>query len=170
MELLNRYICLANKTIIPKIEMCFFSYRIRFLGLALIIVSFPFAYLYFWGGRPEFFNVKIYALVSAYLETRYFVVAQTNILDEVAAVFFIAGLTLFSFSKERKEKVLYNNFRVKALFRAVLVTSIFWMLGFLLIYGMAIFIISSFVFIFYLICYNIIFRYYIYRDSNSNNS
>ena len=147
---------------LPKLFL--FPYRSKIYGLILILISFVFAWLYFKGGKPEFFNVRIFAVVSAYLETRYFVWAQTNILDELAAIFLIAGTTLFSFSEEKLESELINSFRIKALFNALFLTIVFWIIIILLIYGLAIFMISSGILILYLVNYNILFRYYLYNS------
>ena len=146
-----------------------FSHRSRFYGLISILASLACAWLYFRGGKPDLFNIRIFAIVSAYMETRYFVWAQTNILDELAAVLLIAGITIISFSKEINESELLNLFRIKALYNSLLITLSFWICCIFLIYGLAIFIVSSGVLILYLIIYNILFRYYIYNHSHSSN-
>lgn len=151
----------------PKLLL--FPHSSRFYGLILILASLACAWLYFWGGKPEIFNTRIFAFVSAYIETRYFVWAQTNILDELAAVFLIAGITIVSFSKEINESELLNLFRIKALYNSLFITLGLWILCIFLIYGLAIFIVSSGVLILYLISYNILFRYYRYSHSHSKN-
>ena len=120
-----------------------------------------------WGGKPEIFNIKVFAIVTTYLETRYFVISQTNILDELAAILFISGIALFSFSKEKNEKEHFEALRIKAFINAMYVTIAFWLTSFLFIYGMAIFIVSFLVFILFLIIYNIFFRYYLQKNKNS---
>lgn len=152
-----------------KFKLFLFPHRTRFYGLILILVSLVCAWLYFWGGKPDIFNIRIFAIVSAYIETRYFVWAQTNILDELAAVFLIAGITIISFSKEKNESDLLDLFRAKALYNSLFITLALWILCILLIYGLAIFIVSSGVLILYLINYNILFRYYMYNQSHSSN-
>ena len=141
-----------------------FPYKTRILALILFIISVVCAYFYFFGGKPEFFNVKVFAIVSAYLETRYFVFAQTNLLDELAAILFILGIVAFSFSALKNEKAEYNFFRIKALYYSIFIAAIFWILSFLLIYGMAIFLVSSVIFIFYFVSYNLLFYYYILKS------
>jgi hypothetical protein len=149
------------------IKLTIFPFRTKFLGLALMILALPFAYLYFWGGKPELFNIKIFAVVTTYQETRFFVVSQTNILDELAAILFIFGIALISFSKEKNEKQHFETFRIKALINATYFTIVFWLLSFIFIYGMAIFIVSIFVFIVFLLSYNLLFRYYLLKDKKA---
>lgn len=146
------------------IGLSLFPFRAKFLGLAFIVLSVPFAYLYFWGGKPEIFNFKIFAVVTTYMETRFFVVSQTNILDELAAILFISGIALISFSKEKKENAHFESFRIKALVNAMYFTIAFWLLSFLFIYGMAIFMVSFLVFIVFLLTYNLFFRFYLLKD------
>jgi len=147
-----------------EFKMFLLPYKMRFVAVVLLISPAICAYLYFMGGRPEFFNVKIFAIVSAYLETRYFVFAQTNILDELAAILLLAGIVAFSFSKLKTEKPEYQVFRIKALVYSVFIALVFWILSFLFIYGMAIFLITSGIFIFFLISYNTLFYYFILKN------
>jgi len=151
-----------------KMSLSVFCYRIKFLGLAFIILAVPFAYLYFWGGRPDFFQVKVFAIVSKYMETRYFVIAQTNILDELASILFISGIALISFSKEKTEEDHFENLRIKALINALYITTGFWLLSFLFIYGMTILFVSFFVFVLFLLTYNVLFRFYLIKNRRKN--
>lgn len=151
-------------------KLSLFPFKAKFMGLALMVLSLPFAYLYFWGGKPEIFNIKIFAVVTTYLETRYFVISQTNILDELAAIFFILGISLFSFSKEKCEKEYFELLRVKALVKALYITILFWLISFLFVYGMAIFIVCFLIFIIFLLTYNILFRIYLRQDFNSQSN
>src|SRR5690606_28647595 len=99
-----------------------FPYKAKFLGLGLMVLAMPFAYLYFWGGKPDIFNFKTFAFITTYLETRYFVMSQTNILDELSAVLFLSGISLVSFSKEKNEKQEFDILRSKALANSVFIT------------------------------------------------
>jgi hypothetical protein len=146
-------------------RLAIFPYRAKYLGLAFMIIAIPFAYLYFWGGKPDIFNIKTFAFVTTYSETRYFVWSQTNILDELSAVFFISGLSLISFSQERLEQTHYEQFRLKALVRALQVSIIMLCAAFLVVYGVAIFIVCFLIFFFFILIYNALFRFYLFQDS-----
>ena len=153
-----------------ELKLAIFPSKAKFLGLALMILALPFGYLYFFGGKPEIFNIKVFAIITAYMETRYFVISQTNALDELAAMLFIIGITLVSFSKERVEKDHYELLRIKALVNALYITIIIWLLSFLFIYGVAIIIVSFLIFIIFLLLYNILFRYYLTKQRRRNIS
>ena len=150
-------------------RLAIFPYRAKYLGLAFVIIAIPFAYLYFYGGKPDIFNIKIFAFVTTYSETRYFVWSQTNILDELAAIFFISGLSLISFSLERSEQTYYHELRLKALVRALQVSIILLLVSFLVVYGVAIFIVCFLVFFLFILIYNTLFRFYLFNDDKQKS-
>jgi len=141
-----------------------FPFYTRFIGLVLILTGMIAGYLYFFGGKPVFFVTKVFALVSAYVGTRYFVIIQTNLLDEIAAIGLLTGLVLVSFSKEKHEKEEYLALRLKALIWAVYCSSILWILLFLSFYGYIIFMLAPMAFICFFIFYNIFFRYFLRKS------
>lgn len=149
-------------------KLAIFSSGTKYLGLAFIILAIPCAYLYFYGGKPDVFNIKTFAFVTTYAETRYFVWSQTNILDELAAIFLISGFSLISFSKERIEKSNYEALRLKALVGAYKTSIVLLLVSFLTIYGVAIFIVCFLNFFLLIVIYYILFRFYLFQDSKVN--
>lgn len=133
-------------------------YRFRFVGYALILLSFGAAYLYFWGGRPAFFEVPVFAIITSYVETRWFVLAQTNLLDEMAVVFAILGLLCVGFSKEKKESKQLDRIRGRALLNSVYIISVVWIVLYLTIFGWPMIIVSATIFMVFLATYIIVFR------------
>ncbi len=67
------------------------DYKYKYAGILLIFTAAISGYLYFFGGKPDWLVSKIFAVLTSYLETRTFVVAQTNLLDEIASIFLVAG-------------------------------------------------------------------------------
>ncbi len=141
-----------------------FPNRARLIGAILFVPGLYFGYLYFFGSRPAFFEIPVFALVTTYMENRFFVIAQTNVLDELFAILCISGLVLMVLSRERNELPGYDLLRASALLRAVYITAGFWLLSFLLIFGWAIFVVCSLLFIIFLISYYIIFRVLVARE------
>ncbi|TVQ04651.1 MAG: hypothetical protein EA359_05780 [Balneolaceae bacterium] len=133
-------------------------YRFRYAGFALIILGFGAAYLYFWGGRPAFFEVPVFAIVTSYVETRWFVVAQTNSLDEISFLFFLFGLLFIGFSRDKNENHITNLIRIKILFYSVYLTTLVWGLAYLTVFGWPIIVVSAFIFATFLIVYIILLR------------
>jgi len=137
--------------------------RIRIFAYVFIGVGIISGYLYFFGGKPAFFVAKVFAFVTSYAETRYFVNAQTNILDEIAAIFIITGFSILVFSKEKAENSDMTFLRLKALVNAAYFTLAIWALVFLFIYGWTIFLFSSAVFLIFLISSFLIFQVLLFR-------
>lgn len=115
-------------------------------------------YAYFTGHKPAWLVSKVFAIASFYGERSYFSIIQTNIIDEMGSVFTILGLLILFFSKERHEDVEINNpLRIKALVQSIWIVSFIWIAIFLLIYGFAIFFVSTTIFALFLLCCNIHF-------------
>lgn len=101
----------------------------------------------------------MFAIASFYGERSYFSIIQTNIIDEMGSVFTILGLLILFFSKERNEDLEINNpLRIKALVHSIWIVSFIWVAVFLLVYGFAIFFVSTTIFPLFLLCCNIHFR------------
>lgn len=133
-------------------------HRFRYIGIVLIPLGFFFGYLYFYGSRPVFFETRVFAVVTTYMENRFFVLARTNLLDELFAILSILGVALIVFSREKSEKEGYDLIRAAALIKAVYISLMIWILSFLVIFGWAIFLACTILFIIFLITYYITFR------------
>jgi len=146
------------------LKMPLFPFYTRFIGIIFIFSGIVAGYFYFFGGKPVFFESKVFAVVSAYVGTRYFVVIQTNLLDEISAIGLLAGLVFVSFSREKNEKEEYQALRLNAMIRAAYFSIILWILLFLLFYGYIIFLLAPLVFVCFFILYNILFRCYLRKS------
>jgi len=151
------------------IQFPLFPNKARIISPMLIVPGLLCGYLYFFGSRPDFFEIPVFAVVSTYMESRFFVLAQTNILDELFAILCISGLAIFVFSKERSEQEHYNQVRVNALIRSVYITLGFWLVCFLLVFGWAIFLVSSLLFVFFLITYYVTFKVLVHKTFKTPN-
>lgn len=133
-------------------------HSLRYVGYLLIFLSLGAAYLYFWGSRPAFFEVPVFAVVTSYAETRWLVIAQTNALDEIFVIFALLGLLFIGFSRDKNESHLLNESRVKAIYYATYVTTALWIVMYVTIYGWPIIPVSAGVFLLFLIVYILSFR------------
>lgn len=129
-------------------------YRFKWLGLVLIVAGCFFTFLYDNGISVE---SPVLALVSSFLRTRFFIVFQANITDELALFSYFSGLMLLCISKEKNENPEFMAIRIKSLFYAALLNAVFVMISILFIFGSA-FIVALVVnlysfLIFYLICF-----------------
>lgn len=134
-----------------------FPRKFLWIGVGLLIIGLIAVYLYFLGGKPEFFTSRIFAVFSSYAETRFFVIAQTNLLDEIGGVFSLIGLFFMGFSKVKNESDEINMIRISSVLYSIIATVTIWILMFLFVYGWPIFVISFFVFYLFLIINFIVF-------------
>lgn len=143
--------------------------RFRFIGYAMISLSLGAAYLYLLGGRPAAFETPVVAFVTSYAETRWFVIAQTNALDELAVVFAVLGSLFILFSKEKVENEEIENLRVRSLFQSVYYTSGLIIMFYLFVFGWPVFILISFSFLLFLIISITSFKIYLYRFTKTES-
>lgn len=141
-----------------KSSLPLFPDRFGWLGYIAILGGLFSGYLYFWGGRPAFFEIPVFAVVTSYAETRWFVFAKTNALDEIAVVFILVGLMLIAFSKERYEDQRFDRIRIRSLFYSVYATILIWIIMYLTVFGWPIIILSAGIFILFLLTYILIFK------------
>jgi|GEM_PF-472079 len=139
-------------------EIPLLPHSFRYAGYLLVTLSFGAAYLYYFGGRPPFFEVPVFAVVTSYAETRWFVFAQTNALDEMAIIFALMGLIAIGFSRDKNENEQLYSSRVKAIYYAAYLTTALWILLYLTIFGWPVIPVSAGVFVFFLIIYILVFR------------
>ena len=129
------------------------SYRWKLPGIILTSAGVLLAVLFTWFDFR--LKIPVFAVYSAFLETKMFVVFRTNFSDELTMLTLLTGLALIAFSKEKTEMEGFDLIRMKAIFRAAMVNTAFLFLSLLFIYGsgfMAVLVVNLFsFFVFYLL-------------------
>lgn len=144
--------------------------KTRYIGYGLIPIGLFTAYMYYFGGKPSFFEIPVFAIVTSYLETRFLVIAQTNILDETAAVCIISGLICIGFARLQEEDAVITTIRIRALFFAVYFSAGTWIALFLLIFGWPILIVSSIIFLIFLLTNYIVLQVLLIKHKRNLSS
>jgi hypothetical protein len=80
-------------------------------------------------------KIKVFAVYSSFLATKYFTTFKTNFFDELTLLLLISGLTLIVFTKEKNETEDLDLFRFRALFRAMIANTVFLLLSVIFVYG-----------------------------------
>ena len=89
-----------------------FPYELKYAAWILLIIGLVMAYLVsFDNFMPEYLNVPVFAIYSAYIKKTVMGITQTNLSDEIAVIFMLTGLALLIFSKQKNEKSFYNELR-----------------------------------------------------------
>jgi len=151
-----------NVKINSKIQMKHFllPHFYKTIGILLLLLGIVFCVLYL---KFDFnYTTSVFAVISIYLDNRFFTITKTNIIDEITLMLFVVGFALIVFSKEKKEAEYLNAFREKALVKAVLVNTFLMLFSIFFIYGggfLGVLVFNVFsVFIFYLIFFYLSLR------------
>lgn len=134
------------------------------LGIILGVVRF------YFGIKPEFLNVKVFAVYSKYFETNYLKVIENHISEELTALLLLVGLFIISFTKEKIEDDSVTAVRYKSLIFTFYINTAFIALSFLFVYGfgfiniLVINVFSPF------IIYIILSRYFLSKTLKSENT
>lgn len=134
-----------------------------FLFLSGITASFL---IYIMDFKPEFLDIKVFAVFSYYFDKKYFSVVSNNAGEELVILLILIGLFLLSFSKLRNESDVSVLLRLKALLVSVYINTFILILSVVFIYGLG-FIAFTIVNCFSLLLINIIvFRILLLKQKN----
>lgn len=140
-------------------------------GLIIFLFGMVFSILRFYAGiKPKFLDVKVFALYSTYLDTKYLKTISNNIGEELSGFLTILGLFLMTFSREKNEIDHFSALRLKAF----MITGYLWaaiiLASFWLIFGLAFVNVMSLNLVLPLFLYIIIFRMLLYRDQQGSKA
>lgn len=114
-----------------------FPRKFKFIGIILCLIGTILGIMrFYFGVKPKFFDVNVFAIYSQYFETNYFKVISNHISEELTALFLITGLLLLCFTKEKNENESLNQLRLKSLVITFYVNTIFLLFSFTFIYGL----------------------------------
>ncbi len=110
-------------------------YKFKLIGVLITLAGIVMAVIY----KTMDFQIKlpVFAIVSAFLETKFLTSFSTNVSDEIVLVVLMTGLAMIMFSKERNERADYDLLRSTAMFRAVMLNAVLMLLTVLFTYGFA---------------------------------
>jgi len=90
---------------------------------------------FYFGVKPEFLNIKVFAVYSKYFETNYFKVIENHVSEELTALLILVGLFIISFTKEKIENDSVEAIRYKSLIFTFYINTVLITLSFLFVYG-----------------------------------
>lgn len=108
-------------------------YKYKIPGIMLVAGGLVLAVLYFTIRLR--FELPVLALISSYMETRFFATFKTNFADETILLLLLIGLSLWVFSKEKRETANLHNLRIKALVMALITDLVILLFSVLFFYG-----------------------------------
>ncbi len=134
------------------------SSKFKLPGFILILAGTGLTVLYF--GFDFRFEMPVLAVFSSFMETRFFTTFRTNFADELIILLFISGFCLVVFSKEKNEREILREIRIRAVYKTIIIDILLLVFTTLFVFGggfMAFIIINLILpFIIYLILFNIL--------------
>lgn len=129
------------------------DYRWKYPGVILIAAGLVFTLLYLLTNFTIYFPA--FAVVSSFLETKFFITVRTNLADELLMLCLVSGLAMIAFSCEKNEQRRFMTFRYKALWKAFRWNTALLLFSVVFIYGQGFIIVLSMnlvsVFVLYLV-------------------
>lgn len=92
---------------------------------------------FYFGVKLSFLEIKVFAIYSSYLQSRYFEWITNNMGEEVPALLIYAGLMIVVFSKEKFETPETNILRYQSITAALLLNGVFIIISILFFFGFA---------------------------------
>jgi hypothetical protein len=128
------------------------------IGVILLIIRF------YYGIKPELFNMKVFAIFSSYLEAKYFEVMKNQMIEEFGGILVLAGLFITAFTKEREEHEGLNTLRLRSLLITVYINTVFLILAIMFTFGFGFVYMMILNLILWLVLYIIIFRIQVFLN------
>jgi hypothetical protein len=126
-------------------------------GIIFLIIRF------YYGIKPEIFNLKAFAVLSSYLESRYFEVIKNQMIEEIGGVLLLTGLFMIIFSREKNENHDVGMIRLQAFLITAYINTFFLIISILFTFGFGFVYMLILNFVLGFIIYLISFRIMIYR-------
>jgi len=146
-------------------------YKLRPVGICLVVVGIILLVLkYHFNYKPDFLNIKVFAIYAFYLEARTFTLISHQMLPDMAGIFLLCGLFLVAFTKEKGDIDGIDSIRLKAFLVSAYVNLIYLLISVLFFYGFG-FVGALTVFIYvWLLAYLITFRLLLYKNRQTGTS
>ena len=132
------------------------------IGIILLILKYRFNY------KPDFLDLKVFALYSFYIEAKTFTMITHQMIADIAGIFLLTGLFIMSFTKEKNESDILDLLRLKAFILTAYVNLIYLLSSILFFFGFGFVGALTFFMIVWLSAYFLIFRVMLYQKGREN--
>lgn len=147
-----------------KVDIYLLPGRLRPVGIIFLILGLCILFLkYQFNYKPDFLEVKVFAIYSFYIEAKSFTFITQQIIEEIGGSFVLSGLFLIAFTKEKKESEIVDILRLQSFFIASYLNFLYLLISVIFFYGFGFVGALTIFVIFWLVSYILIFRYRLYR-------
>jgi len=127
------------------------------LGIILLILKYQFNL------KPEFLNLKIFAIYSFYIEAKVFTFITHQMLGDIAGILMLAGLFIVSFTREKVEHADLDGLRLKSFLVGAYVNFAYLLLSVLFFFGFGFVGALTLFMVIWVSAYLVTFRILLYR-------
>ena len=132
-------------------------------GIVLLILKYQFNL------KPEFLNLKVFAIYSFYIEAKVFTVITHQMLGDLAGVLLLAGMFVVSFTREKEESAEVDELRLKAFLVGAYVNLAYLLIALLFFFGFGFVGALTLFMAVWLLAYLVTFRISLYRNKRKRN-
>ena len=130
-----------------------------FFAVSIVLLALKYQFHY----KPDFLDLKVFAIYSFYIEAKTFTMITHQMIEEIAGVLLLLGLFLMAFTMEKNESEQIESLRLKAFFIAAYLNLCYVLVATLFFFGFG-FVGALTLFVaFWLLAYLVTFRYLLYR-------
>jgi glucose uptake protein GlcU len=129
-------------------------------GIILLILKHQFNY------KPDFLNLKVFALYSFYIEAKRFTMITHQMIEDIAGILLITGMFMIAFSREKVENEIMDAIRLKAFFITVWFNFFYLLFATLFFFGFGFVAALIFFAIGWLIVYIVSFQWMLYKSKS----
>ena len=127
-------------------------------GVLLLVARYQFNY------KPEFLNLKIFAVYTYVIKSQSFTMITNQMSEEIGGILLLCGLFFIAFSREKMESELIDTIRLKAFLLTAwfnlffIICSALFFFGFGFVGALVLFSVA------WLVFYLMVFRYMLYKS------
>ena len=132
-------------------------------GMLLLILKYQFNL------KPDFLNLKVFAIYSFYIEAKVFTVITHQMLGDFAGILLLAGMFVVSFTREKDESAEVDELRLKAFLVGAYVNLAYLLIALLFFFGFGFVGALTLFMAVWLLAYLVTFRISLYRNKRKRN-
>ena len=131
------------------------------IGILLLILKYQFNL------KPDFLNLKVFAIYSFYIEAKVFTVITHQMLGDLAGILLLSGIFVISFTREKEESAEVDGIRLKAFLVGVYVNFAYLLLSVIFFFGFGFVGAITLFMVVWLLAYLVTFRILLYRNKSA---
>jgi hypothetical protein len=131
------------------------------IGIILLILKYQFNY------KPDFLDLKVFALYSFYIEAKTFTIITHQMIADIAGIFLLTGLFIMSFTNEKNESDVLDSLRLNAFILTAYVNLFYLLASILFFFGFGFVGALTLFSVIWLATYLVIFRIMLHRSKRS---